>query len=239
MMNEETALKMQYQATACMTSMIRGLIDEESNEDSEVNVANKQLLVPHADALVNSISLLFQKSIEHNYAPLQGEVLILLSCLASVLDTNFEAHYNKFIPGLKNILATVKWETQKEQELRANCIEAIGYILMSVKSKPEICKQDAIEICQNIVETFVTGNLQESDPQITVIANTISQIAICIKDEFKQFLPHIIPALLRDAGKDVDFKVRPADDPDAEEETQGEDGGRKVINLKVQGMEGA
>ena len=70
MMNEETALKMQYQATACMTSMIRGLIDEESNEDSDVNVANKQLLVPHADALVNSISSLFQKSIEHNYAPL-------------------------------------------------------------------------------------------------------------------------------------------------------------------------
>jgi hypothetical protein len=42
-----------------MTSLIRGLIDEESAEDSEVNVTNKKLLVPYADALVHSISSLF------------------------------------------------------------------------------------------------------------------------------------------------------------------------------------
>jgi hypothetical protein len=35
-----------------MTSMIRGLIDEETAEDSEVNVANKKLLVPYADTMV-------------------------------------------------------------------------------------------------------------------------------------------------------------------------------------------
>ena len=114
MMNEETHLKMQFQATAAMTSLIRGLIDEESAEDSEVNVTNKKLLVPYADALVHSISSLFQKSIETNYAPLQQEVLSTLSCLASVLDTNFEPHYQKFMPGLKNLLATVKWETQEQ-----------------------------------------------------------------------------------------------------------------------------
>ena len=59
MMNSETEMKMQYQATACMTSMIRGLIDEETAEDSEVNTHNKGLLVPYADDLVNSISALF------------------------------------------------------------------------------------------------------------------------------------------------------------------------------------
>jgi hypothetical protein len=94
-----------------MTSMIRGLIDEESAEDSEINIANKKLLVPYAEGIVESISNLFAKSITENYGPLQEEVLSTLSCLASVLDTNFEAHYNKFMPGLKNILGTVKWET--------------------------------------------------------------------------------------------------------------------------------
>ena len=63
MMNEEQYLKMQYQATACMTSMIRGLVDEESAEDSEVNVSNKKLLVPYSDDLVSAISNLFGKSI--------------------------------------------------------------------------------------------------------------------------------------------------------------------------------
>ena len=59
-----------------------------------------------------------------------------------------EAYYNKFMPGLKNILQTVKWETSQEQELRANCIDCIGFIITSVKDQPDICKQDAIQICQ-------------------------------------------------------------------------------------------
>ena len=59
MMNTETHLKMQTQATAAMTSLIRGLIDEESADDSEVNTANKKILIPYADSIVNSISNLF------------------------------------------------------------------------------------------------------------------------------------------------------------------------------------
>ena len=50
-----------------MTSMVRGLIDEESAEDSEVNLKNKKILVPYSDDLVNSISMLFQKSIDQKY----------------------------------------------------------------------------------------------------------------------------------------------------------------------------
>lgn len=50
-------------------------------------------------------------SIEQNYRPLQEEILASLSCLASLLDKNFEQHYSSFMPGLINILQTVKSET--------------------------------------------------------------------------------------------------------------------------------
>jgi hypothetical protein len=146
LMNEEAHIKLQYQATASMTSLIRGLIDEDEAEDSETNLANKNLLIPYSNDIVNSISGLFQKALDQKYQPLQEEVLATLSCLASILDTNFEPHYNTFMPGLKVILTTTKYETQQEQELRASCIDCIGYILTSVKNKPEICKNDAIEI---------------------------------------------------------------------------------------------
>ena len=238
MMNEEVHLKMQFQATACMTSLIRGLIDEESAEDSEVNVQNKKLLVPYATDLAQSIANLFQRSIDEKYQPLQEEILSTLSCLASVLDTHFEAHYNKFMPGLKNILASVKWETQQEQELRASCIEAIGYILTSVKDKPEVCRADASEICKNLIETLTQGNLKDTDPQITTIANTISQICVCLKEDFKPFLPAIIPQLLKDATRDLDFKVQTFDD---DEEAEGDDAkkeGYAAVNLRVKGLEG-
>jgi hypothetical protein len=46
-----------------MTSFIKGLIDEESAEDSEVNKANKKILLPYSETIVESISVLFTKSI--------------------------------------------------------------------------------------------------------------------------------------------------------------------------------
>lgn len=174
LMNNEAHIKLQYQSTACMTSLIRGFIDEESAEDSETNVRNKNLLIPFAPEIVNSISGLFQKALDQKYQPLQEEVLATLSCLASTLDTNFEPHYSTFMPGLKMILANTKWETQQEQELRASCIDCIGFILTSVKDKPEICKADAIEISKSIIEILVNGNLKASDPQLTSIPSTIS-----------------------------------------------------------------
>ena len=131
-MNEEEELKLVTQATACLTSFIRGLINEEM--DISVMVANNMLIKPYAEQLVNSISTVLQKSINKMYQPLQQEVLVTLSCLASVLDTAFASYYDKFIPGLKKILKSVEGKTQQEQELRSSCIETFGFILMSVKN---------------------------------------------------------------------------------------------------------
>lgn len=49
MMNEEPKLKLQTQATACMTSFVKGLIDDEVAEDSEVQQKNKKVLIPYAE----------------------------------------------------------------------------------------------------------------------------------------------------------------------------------------------
>lgn len=146
LMANETELKMQTQATAAMTSMIRGLIDEETAEDSEVNVKNKALLVPYADSVVQRLQALFNTALSSKYQPLQEEVLSTLSCFASVLDSAFAPHYGAFMPGLVSILETTKYETQQDQELRASCIEVIGFILTSVKDQPEVCHDDAIVI---------------------------------------------------------------------------------------------
>lgn len=110
-MREETHLKMQTQAVCVLTSFIKGLIDEESAEDSEQNVKNKKVLLPYVDQIVECIGLLFSKSIDLKYRALQEEVLASLSCLAALLDNSFDQHYSKFMPGLINILQTVKSET--------------------------------------------------------------------------------------------------------------------------------
>lgn len=70
LINTEQHLKMQTQAVAVLTSLVKGLIDEESPEDSETNLKNKKLLLPFANDITAAISLLLQKAIDQNYAPL-------------------------------------------------------------------------------------------------------------------------------------------------------------------------
>ena len=49
LMREETHLKMQTQACCVLTAFIKGLIDEESAEDSEQNEKNKKVLLPYVE----------------------------------------------------------------------------------------------------------------------------------------------------------------------------------------------
>lgn len=102
-------------------------------------------------------------SLDKNYAPLQEEVLGLLSCMANVLGEKFADHYNMFMPGLKKILIEMPMNTQQEQELRAHCIQTIGFILTALKDKPEICKQDALEVAQILTELLNSGRVGEAD----------------------------------------------------------------------------
>jgi len=57
-----------------------------------------------------------------------------------------------------------------------------------------------------------------------------------LKDEFKQFLPTIIPALLKDAQRSIDFKVKAQDDMGGDDEQEK---GVQTLALKVKGLEGA
>ena len=102
-----------------------------------------------------------------------------------------------------------------------------------------MCKADATEICGLLTDTLANGNLGEADPQRTSIPNAISQICICLKDDFKPFLAALVPALLSDAQRSIDFKITDVDDGDvAAAEEGGEKGGNQQINMKVKGFEG-
>jgi hypothetical protein len=60
-----------------------------------------------------------------------------------------------------------------------------------------------------------------------------------LKEEFKQFLPVIIPSLKKDMERDVKFSFEDA--PEQEEKTgQGEDDeGITSLAVKIKGLEGA
>ena len=123
-MQEEALIKSRSQAVSCAVNFVRGLIqggDEEPLDEDTLDT-NKSLIMGYSDQLVATISSLLQAGITENYAPLQEETLALLSCLAEVMAEKFAAHYNQFMPGLKQILRTTPSETKAQKDLRANCI---------------------------------------------------------------------------------------------------------------------
>jgi hypothetical protein len=71
------------------------------------------------------------------------------------------------MPGLLSILDNTKYETHAEQELRASCIEVIGFILSSFKDQPQLCMADAVVIANKLIQLLVNGNISDSDPQMT------------------------------------------------------------------------
>ena len=106
----------------------------------------------YSNQLVESISTLFQLSIDQKYQPLQEETLVLLSSLADTMSELFSNYYATFMPGLKSILQTAPSETQAQKDLRASCIASIGTIFESVKDQPEVCKADAHEVMPSFVQ---------------------------------------------------------------------------------------
>lgn len=150
----------------------------------------------------------------------------------------FAAHYAMFMPGLKQILSSTPSETKAQKDLRANCIQTIGNILDSVKDQPEICVADANEISQSLISLLNSNTLDEADPQILAIQNMVSQLAACLKADFKPFLPPLMESLFRDARRDLDFKIVDAVEADLEEQEDGEKNDLQKIVMKIKGMEG-
>ncbi len=104
--------------------------------------------------------------------------------------------------------------------------------MTAVKDMPELCKSDALEVAAILTQLLNSGTILESDPQILAIQNTLSQIGTCIKHEFKQFLPLIMPALIKDVQRDIDLKILDAD-------LAGKaDDGNTALKVKIAGIEG-
>lgn len=105
--------------------------------------------------------------------------------------------------------------------------------MTAVKDRPEVCKEDAFEVAKVLTELLNSGKVEEADPQLVALQNTLSQIGSCIKQEFKVFLPHIMPALLKDISRDIDLKI-----VDADLAATNSDSTNTAMKIKIKGMEG-
>lgn len=91
-----------------------------------------------------------------------------------------------------------------------------------MKDTPEVCRADAFEITTGLTQHV--NQLDEADPQLSAIQTTIPKLAACLGPDFKPFLPPIMESLIKNAKRDLDFKVTDApiagvDEDDEEDAT--------------------
>lgn len=110
----------------------------------------------------------------------------------------------------------------------------MGAILDSVKDQPDLCRADALQITETLVGLLKT--IEETDPQLQAIQNTISMLAANLKEQFKPFLPGLLESLIKDINRDLDFKIVDAQEEELE---NAEDKEVQSIKLSIKGIEGA
>ena len=76
-----------------------------------------------------------------------------------------------------------------------------------MKNNLSLCQDHAKEISEILIDFYLNGKLKDTDPQLVAIPLTISQISICLKDQFLPLVHLIFPKLLEDADKDVQMEI--------------------------------
>ncbi len=91
-------------------------------------------------------------------------------------------------------------------------------MLDSVKDKPEVCRQDALEISTGLIQLL--GQIKDSDPQLLAIQNILANLAGSLKEGFTPFLPALMDSLHKDMVRDLDFKIVDAVEEELEEDDE-------------------
>jgi len=78
----------------------------------------------------------------------------------------------------------------------------------------------------------MNSNLSSDDPQLLAIKETLTKIAFFLKEDFDQFMPNMLTALVNDAKQDIDIKMENAELAKHKEENM------VGFTFKLKGFEG-
>jgi len=70
------------------------------------------------------------------------------------------------MPGLQQILRDTPNDTGSQKDLKANCIQTIGFLMEAVKDNATQFEDDAREVADIFVKLLQPGILSEDDPQV-------------------------------------------------------------------------
>lgn len=256
-------MKVSSHACNALISFLRG--DGSTNE----NCVEGELVVPFLRGLLQALGegpLGKAGTINQEGAVLVVSGINALACLADVVGKDFEPYYANFMPGLLSFMKiglssqgmpVNAGEDSSMAILRGSAIEAASILGEAVGGKESpVFLQDATQIMQFVLTYLACAN-QIATLQAAANAGLSSSVALplpmdkvqascarisgMMEEEFAQFMPAILPHLLRQAKAKNDMSMSEGDEAGLDATNKGEverdaDMGTESMTIKIPGM---
>ncbi|XP_065645184.1 importin-5 isoform X3 [Hydra vulgaris] len=192
-----------------------------------------KILEPYLDSLVNALEVVLASKIHELLQ--RGSKLVLeqiLTTIATVADTaesRFTKYYERFMPSLKYIFQNA---IDKDYRLlRGKSIECISLIGLAVGAEKFL--PDASEVMQLLLKTQTDSEeIEADDPQISYLISAWARMCKIIGKDFVQYLPVVMPPVLKAAQIKPEVALLDLDDPQSL--NVDEDDGWEFVNLGEQ-----
>lgn len=167
--------------------------------------------------LLENVQTLMQKLVSKlqstNHRMVQEECITAIAVIAGVIEEDFCQYYDGMMPLLKAFIMNSTAENQHRLRGKAfECMSLLGVAVGKEKFLP-----DAQVAVGELLKTSQT--LESDDPQREYIHEASERICKCLKRDFAQFVPHLLPDVLKrlniaELGQDASVAAGQDDEDD-------------------------
>ena len=196
--------------------------------------ASPEVIAPYLHPLLGKL----QSLLHSPHRITREQAVTAIAAVADSAETQFVRYYDWFMPRLKEILSGTTGQRDLRR-LRGKVMECISLVGLSVG--PEKFGRDAAEVMNILVSTAASQREDPDDPQGFYLMQAYARICRCLKSQFIQYLPHVMPGLLEAAGQKPDIQLLEMDEDDGNEDSV--DGyetltiGDKRFGIRTSGLE--
>lgn len=175
--------------------------------------ASPAVIAPYLDRLLEKLQALLQSARRIT----QEQAVTAIAAVADSAEMQFTKYYDWFMPRLKQVLSGTTGQRDLRR-LRGKVMECISLVGLSVG--PDKFGPDAADVMNILVQTAALQENDPDDPQAFYLMQAYARICRCLKTGFIQYLPHVMPGLLKAAMQKPDIQVlEVADDDDGQDES--------------------
>ena len=193
-------------------------------------------LLPHADTLMQKLFPRMQKGQPRQ---VRQEAVTAVAVVAAKIESSFGKYYSLVMPVLKQMVG--ECTSQEERILRGKAFECLS--LLGTAVGKEAFRADARDAMAAVMHLQQNNQLDDKEGTFKeFVHESCQRIAGVLKDEFAQFLPGILPALLNAVTTAATFKhIDDLENAEASGESdeelqvlEAEDGYRGIKTSQVQ-----